>query len=86
MYYYYPFYFYFSQQSNWSSFLTSKKDPTNNEWAEKIEVKVGAEETITIIAINKDAKVFNIIGQAVIYLSSLTKGQQVKKVDLEHKS
>lgn len=61
-------------------------DATNDEWHEKIEVKVGVEETITIIAMNKDAKIFNVIGQAVIYLSSLTKGQQVKKVDLENKS
>jgi len=37
-------------------------DEKNNEWHEKIEVKIGVDESITIIAMNKDAKIFNIIG------------------------
>lgn len=37
-------------------------DEKNNEWHEKIEVKVSVEEYITIIAMNKESKIFNVIG------------------------
>jgi len=41
---------------------TNNLDEKNNEWHEKTEIKIGVEESITIIAMNKDALIFDVIG------------------------